>query len=416
MKKLLIGIPTYNRPVIVEEWIEKQKDFLDEYNIDVVFWDSSENEATMQVVNRVIQQGYTLFSIHRVSSELDAETKALLLYENYEKSEYEYLWLMHDHTMYEKNFYKKLLEYLTTGRDFYILDCFANDYGNEVINDDINFLKYATHCGRFGSVVVSIPRFIENTDWKKIREKYWWDERHGWLHIGYYYERAIEIHNFSCEVVKFPFTSRHYMDPSGGKNRLAWYKKSICVAYGWYRVLSLLPDKYTNREEVMQQFAYLITKYRMLQLKKEGALKPELFLRYRVGLKAVNPADYIDNMLVSMLPLKVASKIVYHKLRKKVNEQKKRGKRVLIYGTGPLGEEYGLFLKEYGIPFDGFCDERKRDSFLEYPVEIIDEIKRDGNVFLLIAVSSLSLESVVKKIEQIEALNTSIEHEVIFNI
>ena len=82
--KLAICIPTYNRPEVIQELVEKIAPRYWQYGFDLYIYDSSENEQTEMVVQTWINK-YTKLHYVKVDSKIHSNLKVYNIFK--ERSE-----------------------------------------------------------------------------------------------------------------------------------------------------------------------------------------------------------------------------------------------------------------------------------------------------------------------------------------
>lgn len=97
-KKLAVIIPTANRPESIEYYLQTIIEKFDDYGIDFIVYDSSNDEKTKDIVKKYQKKGYGCLKYERFDGEYDGyaiDNKVIEAYKSH-CDRYEYLWLMRD--------------------------------------------------------------------------------------------------------------------------------------------------------------------------------------------------------------------------------------------------------------------------------------------------------------------------------
>ena len=78
-KKLTICIPTYNRPKDIKVFLDTEMKFLDKYNVNVSIFDSSTDDRTKELVERINKENVSYLDYYRVDSSISANEKVFMI-------------------------------------------------------------------------------------------------------------------------------------------------------------------------------------------------------------------------------------------------------------------------------------------------------------------------------------------------
>lgn len=391
MNKLCICIPTYNRPEAISEVLEKELDFLNKYSVELGIFDSSEDMETELIVKKYIDQGYKNLFYQKCDLRIytSASKKIYLIYEEMAEKSYDYIWMIHDHTTFNETAFKYILEQLDVNGDFYFLEMRASRFSVNTIVDLNDFLpKAALSLARLGTAIVRRESFLKGTDWKRMSQKYLQEENCGYCHVGYYFERMMELKN--PRIIQLKFSRECFVDFKRFE-KLGWHSASVRICLGhWGSTLMALPDQYTSKITALQtQDKWLLSKYKLLEYKKSGNYSISDFLKYRKWIKLIMPENYSNAFWVAVLPYKIAENKYFAQLLNEIEEHRKAGNKICLYGAGKDGFECFTFLNELGVNVDSFLVTRMEGNPKQIggcAVNRADEYLKNNSAFVIIAI------------------------------
>ena len=96
--KLAVIIPTANRPESIAYYLETIIEKFNDYGIDFIIYDSSDNEETKKIVVKYQKKGYECLKYEQYTGIYDGYAIDDKIIEAYKRhyDYYEYLWLMRD--------------------------------------------------------------------------------------------------------------------------------------------------------------------------------------------------------------------------------------------------------------------------------------------------------------------------------
>ena len=167
-KRLCVCIPTYNRKEAVERVLKEELLMFQKYDIDIIIFDSSTDGRTKRFVQEHGNDSTNLF-YQGVDSEIPSNIKVYMIFQQMGKSEYEYIWLIHDHTICNETAIIHLLKTLELNYDFYVLNMQSDHYSVEKFLDISEFLyESAWRLNSFGAAVIRRDTFLENVNWDSM--------------------------------------------------------------------------------------------------------------------------------------------------------------------------------------------------------------------------------------------------------
>lgn len=388
MNKVVVCIPTYNRADEIYTVLEKELDFLHRHGVDVHIFDSSETAETRKVTTAYSQYGNLYY--HAVDSSSSSNAKVFRIYQEY-AVQYEYIWVIHDHTVFTEEALCYILDRLEDNIGYYFLKIQSQAFGWEDVTD-LEELLYETAwlSGRFGTVILRSDIFLKNVDWEYFKHKYLTKKMWNYSHIGFYFERASQIADFRARIIRFP---RDLFFDISRNQKIGWYKDSVRICLEcWGEVISNLPERYTNKQTVLQtQDKWFISKYSLITYKKNGVYGVWQYWKYRKWIKFIAPDQKGNAFWISFLPVSMSWKIYTGKLISAIKRKRLEGRKICIYGAGRHAIECLNYLETCDMSIDAFLVTKKEgnpENIREYPVYQAEDYIRDKKVFVVIAIMS----------------------------
>lgn len=388
MNKIAVCVPTYNRPDKIREVLEKEIDFLHRHNVDIHIFDSSENTATGKIVTEYSQ--YENLYYHTIDSSICSNAKVFYIYQEYAK-QYEYIWIIHDHTIFTEDALCYILEHLESSISYYFLEIQSHAYDWENVAD-LEQLLYETAwlSGRFGTVILRSDPFLYNVDWEYFNRKYLTETMWNYSHIGFYFERASQIPNFRARIIKFP---RDLFSDISRSQKTGWYQDSIRICLEcWGEVISSLPECYANKREVLRtQDKWFMSKYSLITYKRNKVYGIRQYWKYRKWMQIIAPEERKNAFLIAILPNCAVQWLYTGKLISVIKRKRSEGYRVCIYGAGRHAIECMDYLEACGIGIDAFLVTKKKgnpENIRGCPVYQADVYTHDKKIFVIVAIMS----------------------------
>lgn len=403
-KKLCICIPTYHREAAVEKFLHDELDLLQKYGVDLYIYDSNENTKTYEIVDAYIQKGFKNLHYKKVDSKVFPSIKVFKIFKAAASSCYEYMWLIHDHTVFREDALAFILDSLKLNHDFYVLNMQADSYGVEEFQDLNDFLlKSAWRLNSYGASILKVQTFLQDINWKEILKKYNTRKSWNYSHIGMYFERASQMEGFKgCQLF---FDRKDFLDFQRTE-KTSWSSETLRICLEcWGNIINSLPDSYNNKIQVLRsQDKWFMSKYSILVYKKNREYGLKEFVKYGKWIRKIYPEDYMRNLQIAIMPYPIAQKIYNHKLYMRVESIKKKKGKVYIFGAGRHGMECAAYLREMEIDYNGFLvsDKEGNPETLDgHQVYQVEEALQRGRSLVLVAVVSSGAEAVTKKISSL---------------
>lgn len=405
MNKVAVCIPTYNRADKIRTVLDKEMDFLHRHGVDVHIFDSSKKAETREVTAGYSRYGNLYY--HAVDSSICSNEKVFRIYREY-AGQYEYIWVMHDHTVFTEDALCYILEQLDDNISYYFLKIQSHSYEREDVTD-LEKLLYETAwlSGRFGTVILKSDCFLKDVDWEYFSRKYLTKKMWNYAHIGFYFERASQITDFKARIIKFP---RDLFNDISQNQKIGWYRDSVRVCLEcWGKVISGLPESYTNKQAVLQtQDKWFISKYSLITYKKNRVYGLGKYWKYRKWIRKIAPDEDRNAFFISFLPVSISWRIYTRELIEEIKKNHLTGRKICIYGAGRHAIECLDYLECCGIGIDAFLVtkmEGNPDAIREYPVYQTDRYVSDYKVFAVIAVMSEKVCEIKTYLDSLEGID-----------
>lgn len=354
MKKLCVCIPTYNRHDSIERKLSEELPFMSENDVDVIIYDSSINDDTFFIWKKYHKQYGDNLKYVRIDSTVPSNVKVYNIFEQMSESEYEYIWMIHDHTICAETALDQILEALNEKTDFYLLNMQSDKYSIHFFASAEELLADgAWRLNSFGASILRRDTFLNNVDWEYMSDKYNNEKTLNYSHIGFYFEQAAHMKNF--RACKINFDRKFFLDFLRD-TKTSWCKDTLRICLEcWGNVITALPDTYKNKTETLRtQDKWFLSKYSLITYKENGFYGFGTFLKYKKWIKLIYPEDYFRDMLISLLPASISRRIYVNKLTKSAKTAAKNSEKVYVYGAGRHAMECKSFLDDSKIKYDGF--------------------------------------------------------------
>ncbi len=412
-KTLCVAIPTFNKHENIQRKLESEIAVFNKYDIDIYIFDSSSDSLTEEVIEDYSKKGYSNIFLKKYNDNPSSNEKVYRIFEWAAEAGYEYLWMIHDHTVCNEEAIVFLMNILKSEKnDFLLLNMQAGEYKIEKF-DDINdfLLKGAWRLNSFGASIVKTDTFLGGVDWTFMRRKYGDNKTLNYSHIGFYFERIAEM--------KYPLISQIFFERKdfidfNRTKKIEWEKDTIRLCLEcWGEVITRLPDVYENKREVLRsQDRWFLSKYSLLIYRKKGYFSFKEFYKYRKWLKTIFPEDYWRDFFICILPYKLAERFICKKLGDHLTEAKRKEKEIFIFGAGRHAVECASFLLERGTEFQGFIVSDIKgnpEELLNHKVYLAKKESLPSHITVLIAVLSSGVEEVIALLQNLTDEGMDIE-------
>ena len=353
--RLCVCVPTYNREQCVDRKLREELVLFKEHGIDCFIYDSSTTQDTARVVERYISEGYGNLFYRHIDSSIHSARKAYSIWLEMGESEYDFVWLIHDHTVCLNGSALDFLKgELAKEYDFYIMNLQSSKNGlTEAVDLDEFLLMGAWPLNSFGASIVNTKTFLRGVDWRQMEDKYLLPATINHSHIGFYFERAAQISGF--RACRLELERESFIDFLRNE-KTSWDSETIRICTEcWGSVISMLPEVYhCKKEALLTQDKWCLSIYKMIFYRRGSQYSFKVFWRYRKWLALIRPEDYHRNLLIACFPFGVSKRLFCNKVIRQVQRARARNASVLIFGAGRHAVECANLLDNLELEYDGF--------------------------------------------------------------
>lgn len=412
--KLNVCIPTYERQDCIARVLEEEAALFQKHHVDICIYDSSVHLDTKDLVFKYRSKGYLNVSYRHIDSKVHANSKAYQIFEEAGNSDYDYVWMIHDHTICNsEKALLDILEALEKGYDFYLLHMQSfRTYLHEFQNLEDLLVVGAWPLNSFGACILSTKTFIQGTDWKGLSDKYLKSKTINYSHIGFYYERAAKLQEF--KACRLELHREDFLDFLRNE-KTSWDKETIRICTEcWGNVIMGLPEVYKRKKEALRtQDKWFLANHKLICYKQSGQFGIKSFLKYGKWFFLMNSKSFFQKMVIAVVPFFWSKYVYCHKIIKNMNSAKEKQQKVYIYGAGRHAVECAQFLKEIGMDFEGFIVTSSAGNpkfLLEHPVYEAEMILNRNRAFVIIAILTSGAKEVEKYLDQVKQNNEQLNY------
>lgn len=325
---LCIIVPTCNRKKAIEYYINVTGKRLWHYGIDLIIYDSSDNDEIYRLVEKARKQGYTNIVYDKYDGYYDGKSidhKLIEAYRQYE-SKYKYIWLCRDGIAINFDYmHLYLLDLIEEEQDLILVDSDWRDIkntGNKTYDECTKlFHEQCIRMVTLGTIIVKssfmmkvineIPISEENYSLWQVIAIFQYYAKHPESVRASSYMGNVFIYNPSGTISSFWNTN--------GKALWQWAER-------WYVVIASLPEVYNRyKKDVyhieMVDFHPFSVKTLML-IKANNGLGLSKIINYWKYLKWVSDRPLWQYCFLSMLPIPhgmlrnvlMKNESIYHKI------------------------------------------------------------------------------------------------------
>ena len=280
---LVVVIPTANHPAAIDLLLDHAARDLLCFGIDIVIYDSSDDEKTRAVTMNFQIDGYDNVHYQRYAGEFDglsADRKVMMAYSEY--LDHDYIWLCRDGLIPTiSQFYNELMELAEKKTEFIAVDWSNRNNGRHCIknyDDCVEF--FLENAGRMNRLGCSIFR---GSFMKKLLQDRPLDEST----CGFWVPAAL-FHQMAAQPVSSGLIISDVFTYNPGVSSSDYWVKGMLKTWGenWYRAVSSLPAVYDPaKPSVLKIHASDFQPF---------ALKSILMLRSRNGFNLFIYREYRD--------------------------------------------------------------------------------------------------------------------------
>ncbi len=280
MNYIVIGVPTYGHPAVVEDVLTNCCETYKACSLSVYYYDSSKDSETEKVVKSYIDKGFEFLHYLRLPSEMGSAKKAELFFSGYEiEKKYDYYWLMKDRVMVESPLLLTLYQSVMLDKpDIVLLDGYGEHTAgsSEMLYDPVDFYR------RWGWEVTSMDTTLLKKDTLLDgfeASDYDYPETEAisyFLHYDIVFRRLSKMDKPKMSVLSEPYI-KLYSSPKGGPG---WINRLFDIwANHWITENEALPSCYDEfKEEVIKGRALPVeikSEEGLKWLKEKGALRED---------------------------------------------------------------------------------------------------------------------------------------------
>lgn len=310
---IAIIIPTANRFEAIDYWLYSAVDNLKQKGIDIIVYDSSDEDKTEAVVTNYIIEGYNNVMYKRYSGKYDdfsTDTKVLAAYKEY-CNLYKYLWICQDGLIITVNdTFPKIINAIEKNVDMIICNAeFRDDnkIGNKSYFDAKKlFMEQAIQMTVLGASIIKsdlIKRILEE-------EPLVYNKNYGlWQTIAFFdYFADKEINVVSCVGDIFSY------NPSGSQKSL--WKTNTVKQWGelWYNYISNLPNYYDEyKKDVLKIKMFDFHPFEiweLLEIRAIGGINLRNVIKNKYIFTKVSDTPLNTFYVVSIMPKKLAKVLI----------------------------------------------------------------------------------------------------------
>ena len=407
-KKLALCIPTYNRGENIEQLLQSLPG-MDNENFAVYIFDSSEDEKTKILVENYARKHIYYELVEGVEY---SNQKVFRIYERMADSEADYVWLMNDHSIFDRDALEFIFKALEEDGDFYLLDVRCPEFSvTDFAGLDDFLVRSAWQLTYWGASIVKRETFLKGVDWSLMDRKYLVPETMEYSQLGFYFERSSQLPDVKLKQIGL---LRDCMMDRMRYEKPAWHKEKfrICTQC-WHEVIMRLPDVYKVRTETLKSMdSWYLSKFSLMELKEDGAYGLGHFLRYGKYLSEIAPERYREAFLIAMLPLCVCRQLLTGNLLRMIKSARQEQRKIYVYGAGRHGVDCTNYLESCGIIHDGFLVTDlvgNPQCIRDYPVYASEE-KLEAGILVILAFLSEGKSSVEMKLETLRENGMDIKY------
>lgn len=301
LSDIVICMPTYNRPELVEDTLKYELSALKEFGIDIYVYDSSNNDLTENIVNIYINKGYDNLYYVKLDCNITLKDKVFSIYNFYGfKREYKYLWLKNDVFGIRDTILNKISEYYNEKYNLILI----NNRDNEKIGikkyNNINefFDDCAWRSTLFGSVILRCD-LIKEVSLKELEKKYGDIE---FYHVGLYFESISHIKDFNAIHIG----TEDGIIYSNLKKGSYWEKKLFQVwCYCWQESIYKLPNIYINKALTIKKLGVLselFSRTGIINARIKGIYNFKIYKKYINRILKISNLKKSELLLISLTP------------------------------------------------------------------------------------------------------------------
>ena len=407
---IAICVPTYEREEIIKKFVEINSKVIDD-SADILIFDSGVKPLDADSIVKVA--GNINIEILRMPSELSANAKFYEIYKKMQDSDYDYIWMIHDHTVFDREAYLYIKSCLISGADFYAINMqgarfFAYDYNN--IGEFC--INTAWMLNSVGSAIVNREGFLISVDWSGVG-RFLERDSLPYSHVGLYFDTLAGIDSPQIVIIE---CIRDCFCDFLRNERPSWYRDTIRnCSEGWGSMMGKLPLQYKDitKTAVKTQDQFFLSKYNIFRLKKDGLYGIRDYIRYRKWINMVRTRSGIDLAILAFTPDIVARQILFLEVRRLSKRYRKHNYSICLYGAGRHAVEYCEIFTDMGVSIDAYLVTSLKGNdrlSLNRPIFQANEFLKDHKAFVIIAVQTSHVKEIEDNLYELKKSGLKVEY------
>ncbi len=361
MKRLAICVPTYNRPEMIDEMLVRCAKLYQREDIDVYFYDSSEDDRTQEIINNYSLIYKNLY-YRKVPSITHSNIKVLNIYEEFSTTkQYDYLSICPDYMQFSEEGIYVIQRECEKKFDVCVLNFQDVEQIGRKNYTDINevFLDCAWQMTCYVSTIVYLP-FLADTDWDYIRSRYTVPERINHSHVALFFEQLCKKEKI--KAVHVPVSLKHISSSSYRKDSY-WKKDTFAVwCEYWPAMIYALPECYRNKDKVIRKLGInskILSLDNFVKLRKEGVYNQKIYKKY--GLEWGKLTDITKGLLwlIAVFPSDKVWIFSSQEWKRRIIQRRiikfcRKNKNIYIYGCGFIARKITNLLDKMQINYHAY--------------------------------------------------------------
>lgn len=307
--KIAYCIPTYNRPAVVQDILEKTLDIYQKYQIDVYIYDSSEGDDIKDIVTSLNYSGYSNLYYIRLASSICVDDKLLLIFSGYgQKKQYDYIWPAKDRAYFLEETVRAVVQTSQNGYDaiFLATGIYPWEMKTPVTQDKVYdnpalfFDDWAWLATSLETTLFRVDTLLQAVDIKQFKEQYFINGRNDFDHLMILFIGLAKL----VTPLVMVLNGTHSQVQASMMARSTWFKEALRIwAWHWPAAIKALPDCYNRyKSKVIKQATmvpWLLGSHsNLIQLKRMGAFTWETFEPYQSVWNEVSDITVEDVRLI----------------------------------------------------------------------------------------------------------------------
>jgi hypothetical protein len=332
-------IPTCNRPEAIEYILNYAAILYRRYGIDIIIYDSSDNDNTRKIVNKMRANGYynVLYSEYNgIFDGFSLDHKIISAYNEF-KADYEYIWICRDGLVpIIDEIIDRLRIFSKKKIDCIIVDTLSRNHGVEIekyytsLSDCEDFLvDQASRLQTLGMLIMSNRLIDKLINQEPISEKNY-----------SLWQMASPFHLFAREPFGIVFLTKNVFALNEKASSTHFWSKAEKAleqwGYRWYTVIMNMPEVYDNvKAECLMIYTidfHPFTPREIIRMRGWGGLTIKMVNKYKKYIDKVTMTPIGIFYLATIMP-KIVARLSYKCILKKPNLSKKIRTNFFRYNT-----------------------------------------------------------------------------------